>query len=221
MGGFLGIGTVVAVRLTTSLCAGACLILAVDAARGVEICVKCTEPEASYACVVRASEVDTASKLYCITALAKAGPHASCAIDRNMTAPCPGPRKELPVPAGLDSVPGEPQHESGGADTTLQPGAIRPEVSDGPPAVPSVGAATSTATDAAEPRNPDANAPPKTVQEIVEKGAKSAGDGITETQKTAEEAAKSATTALEKAGAAVTGAAKNSWKCLSSFFSNC
>jgi len=213
--------TAVAVRLTTSLCTGACLILAVGAARGAEICVKCTEPEASYACVVRASEIDTASKLYCITALAKAGSHASCAIDRNITAPCPGPRRELPIAAELDAAPDGPQHEAGGAVPTHSPDSTRPQVSDGPPAAPALGPATSTATDAAEPPNPDANAPPKTVQEIVEKGAKSAGDGITETQKTAAEAAKSATTALEKAGAAVAGAAKNSWKCLSSFFSNC
>jgi hypothetical protein len=56
---------------------------------------------------------------------------------------------------------------------------------------------------------------------MVEKSAKSAGAGLNETQKSAGEAAKSASTALEKAGSAVGGAAKNSWKCLSSFFSNC
>jgi hypothetical protein len=56
---------------------------------------------------------------------------------------------------------------------------------------------------------------------MVEKSAKSAGDGISQTQETAGKAAKSASTALEKAGSAVGGAAKSSWKCLSSFFSNC
>jgi hypothetical protein len=61
--------------------------------------------------------------------------------------------------------------------------------------------------------------PPKTVQEMVEKSSVSAG--LAETQKTAGNAAKSAGTALEKAGSAVGSAAKTSWKCLSSFFSNC
>jgi hypothetical protein len=59
------------------------------------------------------------------------------------------------------------------------------------------------------------------MQELVEKSAKSAGDGISNTQKSASEAAKSASTALEKAGSAVGDAAKSSWRCLSSFFSNC
>jgi len=56
---------------------------------------------------------------------------------------------------------------------------------------------------------------------MVEKSAKTAGAGLSDTQKSAGEAAKSASTALGKAGAAVGGAAKSSWKCLSSFFSNC
>jgi len=56
---------------------------------------------------------------------------------------------------------------------------------------------------------------------MMENGAKSAGDGFSETQKSAGKAAKSTTTALEKAGLAVGSAAKTSWKCLSSFFSNC
>jgi hypothetical protein len=68
---------------------------------------------------------------------------------------------------------------------------------------------------------PAKDAPPKTVQEMMENGAKSAGDGFSETQKSAGKAAKSTTTALEKAGLAVGSAAKTSWKCLSSFFSNC
>jgi phage-related tail protein len=76
----------------------------------------------------------------------------------------------------------------------------------------------------AAPPAPDQTAtepPPKTVQEMVEKSAKSAGNSINETQKTAGAAAKSASTALEKAGSAVGGAAKSSWECLSSFFSKC
>jgi hypothetical protein len=54
---------------------------------------------------------------------------------------------------------------------------------------------------------------------MVEKSPVSAS--LAETQKTAGNAAKSAGTALEKAGSAVGSAAKTSWKCLSSFFSNC
>jgi hypothetical protein len=209
-----------AVHLKSTLYAGASALLTAGAAAGTEMCVKCTGPDASYACVVNTSAtgtIDTVMKLYCITALAKAGPHASCAIDRNTTAPCQGERKELPMPAAIDQTVDELQQPGAAtpvhdAPATGSPG-TSPPVSPAMPNAAEVGA--QPPTEAAK------EAPPKTVQEIVEKSTKSAGDGIAETQKSAGEAAKSASTALEKAGTAVGDAAKNSWKCLSSFFSNC
>jgi hypothetical protein len=185
------------------------------------MCVKCTGPDANYACVVNSSAaagtIDTVMKLYCITALAKAGPHASCAIDRSTKAPCQGERKELPVPAAIDQALGElqkPEATTSAPDTSTigSPGTS--------PANPS-SAPNATNGGAQPPTEAAKDTPPKTVQEIVEKTTKSAGDGLSETQKSAGEAAKSASTALEKAGTAVSDAAKNSWKCLSSFFSNC
>lgn len=189
-------------------------------AGATELCVKCTGPDASYACVVGDTSnptLDTVSKFYCITSLAKAGSHASCAIDRNVTAPCPGERKNLPIPAFLngsddaaepDGAPASPQNHSSlhTQDATAAP--VPPNGAAAPPAQP--------------PQEvPAKEAPPKTVQEMVEKSGLSASDGLSQTQKTAGEAAKSASTALEKAGSAVGGAAKSSWKCLSSFFSKC
>ncbi len=184
------------------------------------MCVKCTGPDASYACVVNTTAtgtIDTVMKLYCITALAKAGPHASCAIDRSTTAPCQGVRKELPMPAAIDQAADEPQHPEAATPALDAPAVGSPGTPTSLPSAP-----PSSAGGGAQP-SPEAakDAPPKTVQEIVEKSTKSASDGISETQKSAGEAAKSASTALEKAGTAVGDAAKNSWKCLSSFFSNC
>jgi hypothetical protein len=209
-----------AVHLKSTLYAGASALLTASAAGGAEMCVKCTGPDANYACVVNTSAtgtIDTVMKLYCITALAKAGPHASCAIDRSTTAPCQGIRKELPMPAAIDQAVDEPQLPDAATPAHDAPAVVAPGTSPSvPPAPPNA------ANGGAQP-SPEAvkEAPPKTVQEIVEKSTKSAGDGISETQKSAGEAAKSASTALEKAGTAVGDAAKNSWKCLSSFFSNC
>jgi hypothetical protein len=209
-----------AVHLKSTLYAGASVLLTAGAAAGTEMCVKCTGPDANYACVVNTTAtgtIDTVMKLYCITALAKAGPHASCAIDRNTADPCQGVRKELPMPAAIDQAVDEPRQPEAVTPALEVPAASAPGTSPTvPPAPP--GAAKGGA-----PPSPEAakEAPPKTVQEIVEKSTKSAGDGISETQKSAGEAAKSASTALEKAGTAVGDAAKNSWKCLSSFFSNC
>jgi hypothetical protein len=197
----------VTIAFRSSLCV-ASLVLFSGTAGAAELCVKCTGPDASYDCVVNGSgSADTVTKLYCITALAKVGPHASCAIDRNSVSPCQGERKEFTIPAGIDgALGGAPQKDaSTGAPEVAPNGVIPAGVPEHPNEQPSQHAAS--------------DAPPKTVQEMVEKSSVSAS--LAETQKTAGKAAKSAGTALEKAGSAVGTAAKTSWKCLSSFFSNC
>jgi hypothetical protein len=187
------------------------MLLSASAVASAELCVTCKGPDAKYACVVNTSTtgtIDTVVKLYCITALAKAGPHASCAIDRNTRPPCQGPRKELPLPGALEQALDSPQPPQTAppplnASTPGAPGAL--------PA-PSEAAPHASADDASQPAPQAAkDAPPQTVQEMMEKG-----DGFSPGK-----AAKSTTTALEKAGSAVGDAAKTSWKCLSSFFSNC
>jgi hypothetical protein len=196
-------------------------LLAVATAHATELCVKCTNPDASYACVVGASSnanLDTVAKFYCITTLAKAGSHASCSIDRTIAAPCPGTRKELPIPAFLNDMGGgdHPQSASSAQPNPTSTGGQQANI---PPA--SAGNSAAAPPRDQPPNPPTMEQPPKTVQEMLEKSAKSAGEGLNETQKSTGDAAKSASTALEKAGSAVGGVAKNSWKCLSSFFSNC
>ncbi len=190
-------------------------------ADATELCVKCTGPDASYACIVGGSgnaTLDTVAKFYCITTLAKSGSHASCAIDRAITPPCPGERKELPIPAFLDG--GGSGHQPEDIPRAEQnKSAIGTQEANAPPAELGSNRGPEPHNQAAAASTSDQ--PPKTVQEMVEKSAQSAGDGLSVTQKSAGNAAKSATTALEKAGSAVGGAAKSSWKCLSSFFSNC
>jgi hypothetical protein len=210
-------------RLQILLGANIFALLAATSVRATELCVKCTGPDASYACVVGNTSnatLDTVSKFYCITSLAKTGSHASCAIDRNLNPPCPGERRVLPVPAFLDNNGDDTQQH----DTTSV-GLHRKDQQDQGAAISSL--PPSSAENAGAPAlHPAQNsepgeAPPKTVEEMMSKSAKSAGDGLSQTQKSAGNAAKSASTALEKAGSAVGGAAKSSWKCLSSFFSNC
>ena len=208
-----------AVRRTSSICAVAALLFFAGAAGAAELCVKCTGPAANYACIVNAatnaSTADAAIKLYCITALAKAGPHASCAIDRDNKPPCQGERRELPVPDAIEHV----FDVQSGSPSPTSPSA---PITAAAPAGPQDGVQPLPANAAAQqPPAPPKDAPPKTVQEMVEKGAQSAGAGISETGKSASEAAESTGTALQKAGSAVANAAKNSWECLSSFFSKC
>jgi hypothetical protein len=196
--------------------AGILTLLASVPTQATELCVKCTGPAASYACIVGGSgnaTLDTVAKFYCITALAKAGSHASCSIDRAINPPCPGERKELPIPTFLDGAEGGDRPQEAGA-ARPSPTVMGTREANAPPSEPRTGT-DAPQPDQAGPRPNDQ--PPKTVQEMVEKSAKSAGASLSQTQK----AATSASTALEKAGSAVGGAAKSSWKCLSSFFSNC
>jgi len=210
--------------IKTQLSIGISALLGSAAANATELCVKCTAPDASYACVVNGTSsttIDMVAKVYCITALAKAGAHESCAVDRTMTAPCPGERKELPVPAMLDGQAPEDQPQG-----NPPPGLAKAGEGAAATTPPEQHAPVTQANPAEAPHDqvngaPANEPPPKTVQEMVEKGAKTAGAGLSDTQKSAGEAAKSASTALGKAGEAVGGAAKSSWKCLSSFFTNC
>lgn len=200
-------------------------LIAATSANATELCVKCTGPDASYACVIGGNSnatIDTVAKLYCITALAKSGSHASCSIDRSATPPCRGERKELPIPTFLDDSGSGEQPEDTHAPGKDKTSADSQQAKTPQPPSPATQPGSEALRPQEQPPAPTANEPPpKTVQEMVEKSAKSAGAGLNETQKSAGEAAKSASTALEKAGSAVGGAAKNSWKCLSSFFSNC
>jgi hypothetical protein len=201
-------GTDTAVAIAAKTCLyGAGLVLICSAAGAVDICVKCTGPDANYDCVVNGSAADTVTKLYCITALAKVGPHASCAIDRNSVSPCQGERKEFTIPTNADGTfGGTPERNASTSLPGASPDSVPPATAQNPAGEPLSSQTTN-------------DAPPRTMQEVVEKSPVSAS--LAETQKTAGNAAKSAGTALEKAGAAVGSAAKTSWKCLSSFFSDC
>jgi hypothetical protein len=193
--------------------ASACVLAFVSTANAAELCVRCSAPDARYACVVNtpAPNADTLIKLYCITTLAKAGGHESCAIDRASAVPCQGTRKELPVPSLFE----------GDGDDKAAPDSHKLDANAPAGPAPPPGPAASTPDKPKEAKDAPADAPPKTVQEMIEKSTKSAGQGLSDTQKSAGNAASSAGTALQKAGTAVTDAAKTSWQCLTTFFSKC
>jgi hypothetical protein len=189
-------------------------------ASAAEYCVSCLGPDAHYVCAfdgVEAADNDPRLKLLCITELARTGAHASCSVDRTQKMPCAGERKVLATPDGMgdhaapaaaapEAARGEPGPAPGPADAvtakpTAQPPAANPPV--------------------AETTIEKSPAPPKTVQEAVDQGAKAAEEGLKKTGESAADAAKSAGSAFEKAGSAIGSAAKKTWECLSTFFGSC
>ncbi len=134
-------------RFKSPLSIGILALIAATSADAAELCVKCTGPDASYACVVGGvsnATIDTVAKLYCITALAKLGSHASCSVDRTAKAPCQGERKELPLPSLLDAS-GDDDQPQDTAKAAKGEHAQAPQKVDTPQTLPSstqIGSAT-------------------------------------------------------------------------------
>jgi type IV secretory pathway VirB10-like protein len=178
------------------------------AAAGTAYCVSCEGPAAHYACSFDGAAVDAndaSLKLLCITELAKSGKHASCSVDRKQPSPCPGDLKVMALPDGHPSA--------------VQPATAAPANPSKPTAEPTQAAplpkpVNETAVEKTE-------APPKTVQEMVEKGTSNTGKVLEKTGETAADAAKTTGSAVEKAGKAVGDAAKKTWTCITSLFGNC
>jgi hypothetical protein len=182
------------------------LLAATDrVAAAAEYCVTCAGPESHYACSFEGASAgpgDTGLKLYCITELAKSGKHQSCSVDRTEAKPCSGEVKVLAMPDGMTS----PQAAT--SEMPKTPASL-------PAAVP-LAAKTSEATAKTDP-----DAPPKTVQEMVEKGSGDAGQTLQKGGDAVVETAKSTGGIIDKAGKAVGDTAKKTWTCITSFFGNC
>jgi hypothetical protein len=175
-------------------------------AQAGQFCVSCTGPDAHYACTFDGADDtnDASLKLLCITELAKSGKHASCSVDRSQVKPCAGAVKALAVPEGYQPAPAPP-----------------PPVEAAKPAVVPAAPAAALAKPSPDSTAAKPDAPPKTVQEMVEKGTSNAAKSLEQGGDTAVEAAKSTGGVIQKAGKAVGDAAKKTWTCVTSFFGDC
>lgn len=178
----------------------------------LDLCVTCQGPDAHYNCRLDSSATnarDLRLQLLCITELAHGGGHASCAVDKAQQNPCPGATKVIAAP-GDGMVPKAPAEAAVPA-----PSAVVPAAAPAPPAVKPQ-AAKPVAAPAA-----DLDTPPKTVQDMVEKGAANTGKNLEAAGSTVKDAAKSTGNVFEKAGSAVGNAAKKTWHCLATLFGDC
>lgn len=161
-----------------------------------EYCVTCANPAAMYACVVEGAAPDAPpdarEQLLCISALAKSADHESCSVPRSAPKPCPGILKIVALPeAGLPALPS-------------------PAAGSAPP---SPGA--DDATPAAGP------AAPRTVEELAEETVRSSKQGLEDAGNAVKGTAKKAGESVGEAGSAVGKAAKKTWDCMISLFSDC
>ena len=138
------------------------LCLWVLPASAQEYCVSCTEPDAVYRCVLEGARPGGAQPLpvQCVTAMAKAGGHATCSIKKGTVFDCGGPVKRVPWAAAGEETPAplaEPKAKTEPADPSAPPKTVL-EMTDR--------ASKKAATDM------------KKAGETVKEGAKTIGDDI-------------------------------------------
>src|SRR5262249_34360494 len=100
------------------------------AASAQEYCVACSEPNAVYRCIIEGAKPGGGQSLQmmCITSMAQARNHATCAVKRGTVFDCDGAVKRVPG-ASLEQQPGPPQGQ--GPVTAVEP-KQKPKVEDDP-----------------------------------------------------------------------------------------
>lgn len=196
-----------------------------------EYCVQCQGPDAVYRCAEDGGGAAGANlQFVCVSELARQGGHESCSVRRQSAATCDGPLRTVAAPSLPVAVPGQPAPSR-----------------EGMPPAAGVAPLPSSADTAAQPLPPPAavapQGEPRTVEEAAKglvqssgRGLQNAGsavaattgktaDVVTGTAKTAGgmvvDGARSAGQAVGTAGKAVGHAAKKSWDCVVSLFSDC
>jgi hypothetical protein len=166
-------------------------------------CVACYSPDAVYRCVVVDAPANAApdprNQVQCIKQLAKAGGHARCSVERFTSIGCNGPERIISPSTGALPVAPLPKAAAPLQDPT-------------PPAAGSEGVA------------PDGTAvaqPPKTVEELAKSTVESTKKGLDGMTGTVKSTSEKAGEQIQGVGGSIGQAAKKSWNCLSSFFSDC
>jgi hypothetical protein len=185
-----------ATAATTGPLVLAILAAAISApAAGAEYCVSCSGPDATYRCAVEGSlagaAADSREQLACVKELAQSLGHESCSVSRRTPDLCPGELKVVAAPL---------------RETPLPIGEPAPEANLPP---------TPAADESSEPKTP------KTVEELAKQTVQSSKEGLQKAGQAVSGTAKTAGEQIGKASSAVGNAAKKTWNCLISLFSDC
>lgn len=190
-------------------------------ALATEYCVTCAGPAAMYACAIEGDAADAPinprMQLLCIQELARQGGHETCSVPRSAPQPCPGVMRMVAAPADGAPIPAAAQPANTNPAAAAAPEEAQEAAQEPVPAPVPVPEAVGGTTPAAGGKKKE----PRTVEELAaqtveasKKGLQKAGDAVTGT-------AEKAGNKVGEAGSAVSTAAKKTWHCLSSLFSEC
>jgi hypothetical protein len=187
------------------LLTGAAILSMATSVRAESYCVACFGPDAIYRCVIADAPAgaapDPRNQVQCIKQLAKSGAHARCSVERFSTKGCDGPER------------------------VIQPSAAAIPLTQPPPAAATQAAplsSTGTQTEPVpvEPAQEPAG-PPQTVEELAKTTVESTKKGLGDVGSSVKTTTEKAGEKIEDAGSAIGKAAKKSWDCVTSLFSDC
>lgn len=173
------------------------------------VCVVCQQPDATYSCsgpdrldTVRSSIAKRALGFSCVQDIAHTYGHGSCSVRLDEQMPCLGTPHALLKRDQIEALAASPYGPEPAAPS--RPGSDGVESGDaGAEAEPAA-----TATPKQEKREPE------TVAELAKQTADASKRQLKEAQDAIRETARNVSDG-------VSGAAKTSWRCLSSFFTDC
>ncbi len=213
----------------------ACLLVALLSlpgtlpAREQTYCVRCSEPDATYNCAVSYGEGGRPAQslqLYCIVNLARMGGHARCTAARNADGGCEGPRVALtyvgpqrPLAGGPSAANGEGESGARGAPDSVASG----RASEGDGAPQSNKPRSTKAGD--EGPTKKGTEPPKTLIEVTGRAIERSKSEIEKARKVVKTGTRTLGQKLRegwsKTKNAVGRAAKGTYDCITSLFSDC
>lgn len=181
-----------------------------------DLCVTCQEPFAVYRCTFDENSpfhvTAPGASLVCARELAQRGGHARCGIRRNSLGSCEGELVYVTPPAD-DRLPQAPP--PGMADT------LNPDGLAVPPDTLEANANAEPLEEPVEEMEPAQKGPPKTVEELAKRTAKSTKQGLQDAGDAVAGATRKTGEKIGEAGSAIGGAAKSTWRCLSTLFTDC
>jgi hypothetical protein len=195
------------------------LLLAVGGPAAAEsYCVACYGPDAVYRCVIAGAAAgapaDPRHQVQCIKHLAKGGGHARCSVERFSVEGCTGPERVIdPATSTIPLAPGAAETEAARPTPAIPPAAGPPLTGDTP---------TVAKPDAASSEPPAGPAaPPRTVEELAKTTVENTKKSIDDVTGTVKQSTEKAGDQIQGFGSAVGNAAKKSWDCMMSLFSDC
>ena len=216
----------------------ACLLVALLSlpgalpAREQTYCVRCSEPDATYNCAVSYGEGGRAAQslqLYCIVNLARMGGHARCTAARNADGGCEGPRVALTYVGPQRPLAGAPS--AAGGESKRGANAAPDSVASG--RVPQGGVvpqgnkprATIAGDEEATKTKKKGTEPPKTLIEATDRAIERSKSEIEKARKVVKTGTRTLGQKLRegwsKTKNAVGRAAKGTYDCITSLFSDC